>query len=168
MVGDSAGISSIVCDGKLAPLAAWGMYKNDAPCAGVITGIGRINGIDCMVVCNDATVKGGTYYPMTVKKHLRAQEVAQQNRLPCVYLVDSGEGTRNQVRCGGWPAGQMAMSMAMPIAFPCQLRSHPAAVKAAPPAPPAGALTHSLLAAAVYCRSCGRAAWMRPGCVASS
>ncbi|MBC7436715.1 MAG: methylcrotonoyl-CoA carboxylase [Bdellovibrionales bacterium] len=75
---------------ELAPLAAWGMYKNDAPCAGVITGIGRINGIDCMVVCNDATVKGGTYYPMTVKKHLRAQEIAQQNRLPCVYLVDSG------------------------------------------------------------------------------
>ncbi|MBF5004129.1 carboxyl transferase domain-containing protein [Diaphorobacter caeni] len=75
---------------ELSPLAALNMYNNDAPGAGVITGIGRVNGVDCMIVCNDATVKGGTYYPMTVKKHLRAQEVAQQNRLPCVYLVDSG------------------------------------------------------------------------------
>ncbi|HSH91462.1 MAG TPA: carboxyl transferase domain-containing protein [Ramlibacter sp.] len=75
---------------ELAPLAAHGMYNGDAPCAGVITGIGRVNGVDCVIVCNDATVKGGTYYPMTVKKHLRAQEVAQQNRLPCIYLVDSG------------------------------------------------------------------------------
>jgi Acetyl-CoA carboxylase, carboxyltransferase component (subunits alpha and beta) len=72
---------------ELAPLAALNMYNNDAPGAGVITGIGRVNGVDCMVVCNDATVKGGTYYPMTVKKHLRAQEIAQQNRLPCIYLV---------------------------------------------------------------------------------
>jgi len=75
---------------ELAPLAAHGMYGGDAPCAGVIAGIGRVSGIDCVIVCNDATVKGGTYYPMTVKKHLRAQEVAQQNRLPCIYLVDSG------------------------------------------------------------------------------
>ncbi len=75
---------------EVAPLAALNMYNNDAPCAGVIAGIGRVNGVDCMVVCNDATVKGGTYYPMTVKKHLRAQEIAQQNRLPCIYLVDSG------------------------------------------------------------------------------
>ena len=75
---------------ELAPLAAHAMYNGDAPCAGVITGIGRVSGVDCMIVCNDATVKGGTYYPMTVKKHLRAQEVAQQNRLPCIYLVDSG------------------------------------------------------------------------------
>jgi 3-methylcrotonyl-CoA carboxylase beta subunit len=75
---------------ELAPLAAHAMYKGDAPCAGVIAGIGRVSGADCMVVCNDATVKGGTYYPMTVKKHLRAQEIAQQNRLPCIYLVDSG------------------------------------------------------------------------------
>jgi len=80
---------------ELAPLAAHAMYLNkdgleDAPCAGMIAGIGRVNGVDCMVVCNDATVKGGTYYPMTVKKHLRAQEVAQQNNLPCIYLVDSG------------------------------------------------------------------------------
>ncbi|MFN7724028.1 MAG: carboxyl transferase domain-containing protein [Rubrivivax sp.] len=75
---------------ELAPLAALNMYNNDAPCAGVIAGIGRVSGVDCMVVCNDATVKGGTYYPMTVKKHLRAQEVAAQNRLPCIYLVDSG------------------------------------------------------------------------------
>ena len=75
---------------ELAPLAAHGMYNGDAPCSGVIAGIGRVSGIDCVIVCNDATVKGGTYYPMTVKKHLRAQEVAQQNRLPCIYLVDSG------------------------------------------------------------------------------
>ena len=75
---------------EVAPLAALNMYNNDAPSAGVIVGIGRVGGVDCMVVCNDATVKGGTYYPMTVKKHLRAQEIAQQNRLPCIYLVDSG------------------------------------------------------------------------------
>ncbi len=66
------------------------MYNNDAPSAGLIAGIGRVSGVDCMIVCNDATVKGGTYYPLTVKKHLRAQEVAQQNHLPCIYLVDSG------------------------------------------------------------------------------
>src|SRR5437660_3874577 len=66
------------------------MYNGDAPCAGVITGIGRVAGVECVIVANDATVKGGTYYPMTVKKHLRAQEIAEQNRLPCVYLVDSG------------------------------------------------------------------------------
>src|SRR3989440_7091403 len=75
---------------ELAPLAALDMYGNDAPGAGLIAGVGRVAGVDCMVVCNDATVKGGTYYPMTVKKHLRAQEIAQQNRLPCIYLVDSG------------------------------------------------------------------------------
>jgi 3-methylcrotonyl-CoA carboxylase beta subunit len=80
---------------ELSPLAAHGMYLNkegmeDAPCAGLIAGIGRVSGVDCVIVCNDATVKGGTYYPITVKKHLRAQEVAQQNRLPCIYLVDSG------------------------------------------------------------------------------
>ncbi len=75
---------------EVAPLAALNMYNNDAPSAGVIVGIGRVAGVDCMIVCNDATVKGGTYYPMTVKKHLRAQEIAQQNRLPCIYLVDSG------------------------------------------------------------------------------
>ncbi|MBE7366469.1 carboxyl transferase domain-containing protein [Ramlibacter pallidus] len=80
---------------EIAPLAAHGMYlakdgSMDAPCAGMIAGIGRVSGVDCMIVCNDATVKGGTYYPMTVKKHLRAQEIAAQNRLPCIYLVDSG------------------------------------------------------------------------------
>jgi 3-methylcrotonyl-CoA carboxylase beta subunit len=75
---------------ELGQLAAYGMYDNDAPSAGVITGIGRVSGVECMIVANDATVKGGTYYPMTVKKHLRAQEIAQQNRLPCIYLVDSG------------------------------------------------------------------------------
>ncbi len=75
---------------ELAPLAAHAMYGGDAPCAGLIAGIGRVSGVDCLIVCNDATVKGGTYYPMTVKKHLRAQEVAMQNMLPCIYLVDSG------------------------------------------------------------------------------
>jgi 3-methylcrotonyl-CoA carboxylase beta subunit len=75
---------------ELAPLAALGLYGDEAPGAGLIAGIGRVSGIDCMIVCNDATVKGGTYYPMTVKKHLRAQEVAQQTGLPCIYLVDSG------------------------------------------------------------------------------
>ena len=75
---------------ELSPLAAHGLYDGDAPAAGIITGIGRVAGRECVVVANDATVKGGTYYPMTVKKHLRAQEVALQNRLPCIYLVDSG------------------------------------------------------------------------------
>jgi 3-methylcrotonyl-CoA carboxylase beta subunit len=75
---------------ELSPLAAHGMYEDAAPCAGVITGIGRVNGVEVLVIANDATVKGGTYFPMTVKKHLRAQEVALENRLPCVYLVDSG------------------------------------------------------------------------------
>jgi 3-methylcrotonyl-CoA carboxylase beta subunit len=75
---------------ELAPLAADGMYGGQAPAAGIITGIGRISGREAVVVANDATVKGGTYYPMTVKKHLRAQEVALENHLPCVYLVDSG------------------------------------------------------------------------------
>jgi 3-methylcrotonyl-CoA carboxylase beta subunit len=75
---------------ELSQLAAFGMYDDDAPCAGIITGIGRIEGQEVVIVANDATVKGGTYYPMTVKKHLRAQEIALQNRLPCVYLVDSG------------------------------------------------------------------------------
>src|ERR1700743_1901054 len=80
---------------EIAPLAALGMYpekggQDAAPGAGMIAGIGRVAGVECLIVCNDATVKGGTYYPLTVKKHLRRQEVAAQNRLPCVYLVDSG------------------------------------------------------------------------------
>src|ERR1700724_757788 len=75
---------------ELSPLAAWDMYDNDAPCAGIVTGIGLVEGQECVIVANDATVKGGTYYPMTVKKHLRAQEIAEQNHLPCIYLVDSG------------------------------------------------------------------------------
>jgi 3-methylcrotonyl-CoA carboxylase beta subunit len=75
---------------ELSQLAAWDMYGGDVPAAGILTGIGRISGRECVIVCNDATVKGGTYYPMTVKKHLRAQEIARENRLPCVYLVDSG------------------------------------------------------------------------------
>ncbi|WP_440712038.1 carboxyl transferase domain-containing protein [Gordonia sp. FQ] len=75
---------------EVAPLAAFGMYDGKAPAAGVVAGIGRIHGRECMVVANDATVSGGTYYPVTVKKHLRAQEIAAANRLPCIYLVDSG------------------------------------------------------------------------------
>ena len=80
---------------ELSPLAAMGLYRDrdgsdSAPSAGVICGIGRVEGVDCMIICNDATVKGGSYFPMTVKKHLRAQEIAQQNRLTCIYLVDSG------------------------------------------------------------------------------
>ena len=75
---------------EIAPLAALNVYDNASPCAGVIAGIGRVAGVECMVVCNDATVKGGTYYPLTVKKHLRAQEIAWTNHLPCIYLVDSG------------------------------------------------------------------------------
>jgi 3-methylcrotonyl-CoA carboxylase beta subunit len=75
---------------ELSPLAAFGMYDGEVPAAGMVTGIGRVSGKEVMIVANDATVKGGTYYPMTVKKHLRAQEIAEQNRLPCIYLVDSG------------------------------------------------------------------------------
>ncbi|MEX6723045.1 carboxyl transferase domain-containing protein [Parapedomonas caeni] len=75
---------------ELSQLAAYQVYDDDVPAAGIITGIGRVHGRLCMIVCNDATVKGGTYYPLTVKKHLRAQEIARENRLPCLYLVDSG------------------------------------------------------------------------------
>ncbi len=75
---------------ELSPLAATGLYDDEAPGAGIVTGVGRVEGTTCVVVANDATVKGGTYYPMTVKKHLRAQEIALENRLPCIYLVDSG------------------------------------------------------------------------------
>jgi len=75
---------------EISQLAAHQVYDEDVPAAGVIAGIGRIEGIECMIIANDATVKGGTYYPLTVKKHLRAQAIAQQNRLPCIYLVDSG------------------------------------------------------------------------------
>ena len=75
---------------ELSPLAATGLYEDEAPSAGIVTGIGRVEGTTCVIVANDATVKGGTYYPLTVKKHLRAQEIALENRLPCIYLVDSG------------------------------------------------------------------------------
>ncbi len=75
---------------EFSPLAAHGMYENDAPSAGIVTGVGVVRGREVLIVANDATVKGGTYYPMTIKKHLRAQEIAMENRLPCIYLVDSG------------------------------------------------------------------------------
>lgn len=75
---------------EIGQMAAFGMYGDEAPSAGMIAGVGRIEGVECLIVANDATVKGGTYYPLTVKKHLRAQEIALQNHLPCIYLVDSG------------------------------------------------------------------------------
>jgi 3-methylcrotonyl-CoA carboxylase beta subunit len=75
---------------EIAPLAAWELYDDEVPSAGIIAGIGQVSDVDCVIVANDATVKGGTYYPLTVKKHLRAQEIAYENRLPCIYLVDSG------------------------------------------------------------------------------
>lgn len=75
---------------ELSPLAAWDVYDDPVPSAGIVTGIGRVHGVECVFVANDATVKGGTYFPLTVKKHLRAQEIALENRLPCIYLVDSG------------------------------------------------------------------------------
>jgi len=75
---------------EIGHFAAWDMYDNEVPSSGIICGIGRVENTECMIVCNDATVKGGTYFPITVKKHLRAQEIAAQNRLPCIYLVDSG------------------------------------------------------------------------------
>src|SRR6201995_1603055 len=74
----------------LSPLAAYGLYGGDVHSASVVTGVGRISGRECVIVANDATIKGGTYYPMTVKKHLRAQDIARQNNLPCIYMVDSG------------------------------------------------------------------------------
>ncbi|MDP3162985.1 MAG: carboxyl transferase domain-containing protein, partial [Reyranella sp.] len=83
---------------ELSPLAAMDMYDNEAPGSGVITGIGRVSGVECVIVCNDATVKGGTYYPMTVTKHLRALEVAMVYRRPCIYMVDSGGANLPQ-----WP-----------------------------------------------------------------
>src|SRR4051812_7152787 len=75
---------------ELSPLAAHGMYDDESPGAGIIAGIGRVSGRECLIICNDATVKGGTYYPVSIKKHLRAQRVAEENGLPCIYLVDSG------------------------------------------------------------------------------
>ncbi|MEL0067096.1 MAG: carboxyl transferase domain-containing protein, partial [Gammaproteobacteria bacterium] len=75
---------------EFSTFAAYGKYDNQVPSAGLITGIGMVSGTECMIVCNDATVKGGTYFPETIKKHLRAQEIAEQNHLPCIYLVDSG------------------------------------------------------------------------------
>ena len=75
---------------ELSGLAACGMYDDEAPAAGIVTGIGRVSGREVVIVANDATVKGGTYFPVTVKKHVRAQDIALQNRLPCIYLVDSG------------------------------------------------------------------------------
>ena len=91
---------------ELSQLAAYQVYEDDVPASGIITGIGRIMGQECVVVANDATVKGGTYYPITVKKHLRAQEIGLENHLPCIYLVDSG-GAQSRSSVSGsrtlWP-----------------------------------------------------------------
>ena len=85
---------------ELSQLAAYNVYGEDVPAAGIIAGIGRVEGVECMIVANDATVKGGSYYPLTVKKHLRAQTIAEQNRLPCIYRVDSGGATcRARMKC---------------------------------------------------------------------
>ena len=88
---------------ELSQLATHGMYDGEVPAAGLITGIGRIAGRECVVVANDATVKGGTYFPMTVKKHLRAQEIAAENRLPCIHLVDSGRSVSYRFRTDVFP-----------------------------------------------------------------
>ena len=85
---------------EIGQLAAHGMYGDEVPSAGIITGIGRVSGRECMIVANDATVKGGTYYPLTVKKHLRAQEIAAQNRLPCLYLwIPAGRICPIRMKC---------------------------------------------------------------------
>ena len=87
-------VNALLDDGspflEFSQLAAYKVYQDNVPCAGIISGIGRVAGQECVIVANDATVKGGTYYPLTVKKHLRAQAIAQENNLPCIYLVDSG------------------------------------------------------------------------------
>ncbi len=100
---------------EVGQLAANGMYEGDVNGASIITGVGRASGRQCMIVCNDATVKGGTYYPMTVKKHLRAQEIAQENRLPCIYLVDSGGANLPHHRHAAHGRGRL----------PRSARSHP-------------------------------------------
>lgn len=87
---------------EFSQFAAYEVYDEPVPAAGIVTGIGRVSGRECVIVANDATVKGGTYYPLTVKKHLRAQEIATENRLPCIYLVDSG-GANLQIRTRCFP-----------------------------------------------------------------
>ena len=85
---------------ELSPLAAWDIYDGEAPSAGIVTGIGRIAGLELMIIANDPTVKGGTYFPETVKKHVRAQYIAEENHLPCIYLVDSGGAFLHRSRRG--------------------------------------------------------------------
>ena len=138
---------------ELSCLAAYQVYEDDVPSAGIITGIGRIEGRECMIVCNDATVKGGTYYPLTVKKHLRAQEIARTNHLPCVYLVDSGGANLpnqdevfpdkddfgriffNQARCRPLALRKLPWSwglvqQAEPMCPPCQMKASSCKTKA--------------------------------------
>jgi acetyl-CoA carboxylase carboxyltransferase component len=111
---------------ELSPLAADGLYNGDAPAAGIITGVGRVSRRECVIVANDATVKGGTYYPMTVKKHLRAQEVALHNNLPCIYLVDSGGAfLPGRTRCSPTASTSAASSTTRPRCRPAGSRSSP-------------------------------------------
>ena len=123
---------------ELSPLAAHGLYDGEAPAAGIITGIGRVAGRECVVVANDATVKGGTYYPMTVKKHLRAQEVALHNRLPCVYLVDSGGAflpMQDEVFPDREHFGRIFYNQANAVQGRHRRRSPPSSARAPPAAP---------------------------------
>ncbi len=138
---------------ELAPLAADGMYDGQAPAAGVIAGIGRVAGRECVVVANDATVKGGTYYPMTVKKHLRAQEVALDNRLPCVYLVDSGAPSCPcRTRCSRTGTTSAASSTTRPACpAPASRRSR----RCSAPARRAGAYVPAMSDEAVIVRNQG-------------
>ena len=98
---------------ELSPLAAWQVYDEVLPAAGLITGVGQVSGERCMIIANDATVKGGTYFPLTVKKHLRAQEIASENRLPCIYLVDSG-GAHRRVRIPYFRTGIISADLLQP------------------------------------------------------
>ena len=111
---------------ELSPLAANGMYDDAIHGAGLITGIGRVEGRECMIVCNDSTIKGGTYYPMTVKKHLRAQEIARENRLPCIYLVDRAAPTC-RIRPKSFPTASIsaASSITRRRSRPCAFRRSP-------------------------------------------
>lgn len=112
---------------EIGQLAATDMYGGDINAASIICGIGRVSGRQVMIVCNDATVKGGTYYPMTVKKHLRAQEIAQENRLPCIYLVDSGGRTcRTRRKCSRIAIISGGFSLTKPICPPLASRRSPA------------------------------------------
>jgi Acetyl-CoA carboxylase, carboxyltransferase component (subunits alpha and beta) len=112
---------------EIAPLAAHGMYGGEVPCAGVVAGIGRVSGVECVIVANDATVKGGTYYPVTVKKHLRAQEIAQQNRLPAsTWSIRAVPSCRCRTRCSPTATTSAASSTTRPTCQPPASHRSPA------------------------------------------